>query len=153
MRTRVVAVVLATASLALAAGCGSDDESASEATAEVTTAATTQSTATVSSEALVGTWVATSQPKLAVRFTPDGKFEMDGDASLEDGTVYVKGTYTLDGSRVHFADTVGPRGCGGLEWEWEISLSEGGMLEAENVEEVCQTAAGTRWSLEKQPNS
>ena len=89
-----------------------------------------------------------------MRFTPDGKFEMDGDASLEDGTVYVKGTYTPRWvSRVHFADTVGPRGCGGLVWEWEIALSESGMLEAENVEEVCQTPAGTRWSLEKQPNS
>ena len=119
----------------------------------MTTAATTQATATVPSEALVGTWVATGQEPLAVRFTPDGKFEMDGDASLEDGTVYVKGTYTLDESRVHFADTVGPRGCGGLEWEWEIALSESGMLEAENVEEVCETPAGTRWTLEKQPDS
>jgi hypothetical protein len=87
-----------------------------------------------------------------VRFTSDGNFAMDGDGSLDNG-VFVKGTYTVEGSRVRFADAVGPRGCGGLEWEWEISLSESGILNVENLEEVCQTAAGTRWSLEKQRDS
>jgi hypothetical protein len=151
MRTRVVALVIATALFALAAGCGGDDDSASDVTAEMTTAATSQSTGTVSSAALAGTWAATSEP-FVVRFTPDGSFAMDGDGSVDDG-VYVEGTYAVEGSRVRFTDTVGPRGCGGLEWEWEISLSESGMLNAENLEEVCQTAAGTRWSLEKRPGS
>ena len=151
MRTRVVALVIATALLALAAGCGGDDDSASDVTAEMTTAATSQSTGTVSSAALAGTWAATNEP-FVVRFTPDGNFSMDGDGSVDDG-VYVEGTYTVEGSRVRFADTVGARGCGGLEWEWEISLSESGMLNAENLEEVCQTPAGTRWSLEKRPGS
>jgi hypothetical protein len=86
-----------------------------------------------------------------VRFTPDGNFSMDGDGSADDG-VYVEGTYSGEG-RGFVADTVGARGCGGLEWEWEISLSESGMLNAENLEEVCQTPAGTRWSLEKRPGS
>ena len=117
----------------------------------MTTGATSPAATTVPTEALVGTWTATNEP-FVVRFTPDGKFAMDGDGSLENGE-YVKGTYTVEGSKIRFADTVGPRGCGGLEWEWEITLSASGTLDAENLEEVCQTAAGTRWSLEKRPGS
>ena len=150
MRIRVVALVAATALLATPAACGGDDDDdGSDAAAETTAAATSQSTTTVPTAALVGTWVDGS---FNVRFTSDGKFAMDDDGSVEDDE-FVKGTYTVEGSRVHFADAIGPRGCGGLEWEWEISLSESGMLNAENLEEVCQTAAGTRWSLTKQPDS
>jgi hypothetical protein len=64
--------------------------SASDVTAEMTTA-TSQSTGTVSSAALAGTWAATNEP-FVVRFTPDGNFSMDGDGSVDDG-VYVEGTY------------------------------------------------------------
>ena len=137
--------------LAVPVACGGDDNDASDVADEITTAASSQPTATVDSAALVGTWTSANEP-LVVRFTPDGKFAMDGDGSLENGQ-FVKGTYTIEGSRVRFADAVGPRGCGGQEWEWQIALSESGMLEAENLQEVCQTPAGTRWSLEKRPDS
>jgi hypothetical protein len=137
MGTRVVALIAATVWLAVPAACG-DDEAGSS--------------ATVPSAALVGTWEETGGP-LIVKFTPDGKFFIDGDGSLKDGE-YVKGTYTVEGSRVRFvADELGPRGCGGQEWEWEVSLSESGMLDAENLDEVCETSAGTRWSLVKRPSS
>ncbi len=78
---------------------------------------------------------------------------MDADGSLENGE-FVKGTYNVEGSKIRFvADELGPRGCGGQEWEFEIALSESGTLAAELLQEVCQTTAGTRWSLVKRPNS
>jgi len=137
MGTRVVALVAVTALLAVTAACGDDDAA---------------SRATVPGAALVGTWAETDGP-LIVRFTPDGKFSMDGDGSLKDGE-YVKGTYTVEGSRARFvADELGPRGCGRQEWEWEMSLSESGILHAKNLDDVCETAAGTRWALQKRSDS
>jgi hypothetical protein len=130
----IVAVVVALV-FSLSA-CGGDDDAASD--------------ATVSSAALAGTWV---DGEFVVRLTRDGTFSMDADGSLDDGE-FVKGTYSVEGSRARFvADEQGPRGCGGQEWEWEIALSESGMLDAELLQEVCQTAAGTRWSLVKRPTS
>ena len=142
-----IAVVALVGSLS---ACGGDDDAASDAAAHVTTAVTSQSTATVPGTALAGTW---ADGSFVVRFTRDGTFAMDADGSLEDGE-FVNGTYSVEGSRVTFvADEQGPRGCGGQEWDWEIAPGEGGVVAAELVQEVCQTAAGTSWSLVKQPNS
>jgi hypothetical protein len=138
MGTRIVALVAATAVLAITGGCGTDDEAGSS--------------ATLSSVSLAGTWVERDGP-LIVRFTRDGKFAIDGDGSLKDGE-YVKGRYTVEGSKARFAaDELGPRGCGGQKWEWELSLSDSRRLDAQNLDDVCETAAGTRWSLVKRSDS
>jgi hypothetical protein len=115
----------------------------------VTTAATSQSAATVPSGALVGTW---GDGSFVVRLTPEGAFSMDADGSLENGD-FVSGTYSVEGSRVRFvADELGPRGCGGQEWEWEVEPSKRGFT-VELLQGVCQTKAGTRWFLVKRPDS
>ena len=127
--------------------CGGDDDAADAADVK-TTAATSKPTATVSSAALVGTW---ADGSFVARFTDDGKFALDDDGSLEDDE-FVYGTYSADGSKVKFvADELGPRGCGGQEWEWQVALEDSGTLEAELLQGVCQTDAGTKWFLMKRP--
>ena len=149
-RGTFVAAVLAFVVLLLPAACGGDDDAPSDAAAATTSAATLEPTATVPPAALAGTW---TEGSFVVGFTRDGTFAIDTDGSVEDGE-FVKGTYSLEGSRIRFvADELGPRGCGGQEWEWEIALEDSGMLAAELLQEVCQTAAGTHWSLVKRPNS
>ena len=146
MRTRVVALIAATALLGVPAACGGDDDDAAS-------DATSQPTATVASSALVGTWKERYFP-FAVRFTADGKFVLDGDGSVDDGDEYQKGTYTVDGSKIKFlADEERPPGCAGQEWEWEVSRSESGRLSAELLQEVCQTKAGESYTLRKQTDS
>ena len=86
-----------------------------------------------------------------VRFAPDGKFSMDNDGTLDDGS-YVWGTYTVEGSKVRFvADAAST--CRGHEWDFEISLSEADTLDAEMLNDACATTAGKGWSLEKRPDS
>ena len=150
MRTRVVALLAGTALLAVPAACGGDDDAASDAPAETTTAATSPSTTTGPSAALVGTWFEEHGP-FVVRFAPDGKFSIDNDGSLEDGS-HEWGTYTVEGSKVHFVAHEGSP-CRGHEWDFEISLSDPDKLDAELLNDACATTAGTRWSLEKRPDS
>jgi hypothetical protein len=137
----VVAVVLSVSA------CGGDDDAADAADGK-TTGATSQSTVTVPSAAVVGTW---ADGSFIVRLTDDGEFSIDNDGSLENGE-FVNGTYSVEGSKLSFvADELGPRGCGGQEWEWEVALSDSGTLAAELLQGVCQTDAGTKWFLMKRP--
>jgi hypothetical protein len=129
VRTHVVALIAAMGLVAISAACGGGDDDAGS----------------LSSAALAGTWVDGS---LVVAFTPEGNFSIDNDGSLDDGN-FASGTYTVEGSKIRFLAVEGARGCGGQTWDFETSLSDSGTLDAELLQEVCQTTAGTRWSLVK----
>ena len=127
-----------------AVGCGGDDDAGSRAAPE-TTGVQSQSMATVPDAAkpLVGTWEGRG---FLVRFGPEGKFSIDTDGSLEDGS-YVWGTYTAERSKVRFiANEASP--CRGEEWDWEISFRED-RLDAELLNDACTETAGQRWSFGK----
>lgn len=119
--------------LAASAACGGADDDAGS------------GASTLPSAAVVGTWV---DGTLVVAFTPEGNFSIDNDGSLDDEN-YASGTYTVDGSEIRFLAVEGARGCGGQTWDFETSLSDSGTLDAGLSQEVCQTTAGTRWSLVK----
>jgi hypothetical protein len=133
VRTHVVALIAAMGFLAVSAACGGGDDDAGSGASKLP------------STALVGTWV---DGTFVVAFTPEGHFSIDNDGSLDDGN-FASGTYTVEGSKIRFLAVEGARGCGGQKWDFETSLSESGTLDAELLQEACQTTAGTRWSLVK----
>ena len=93
---------------------------------------------------VVGTWN-TSLPgpdgnmvSFSVKMDADGKYEVD---LMKDGTIDIKGTYSLDGDKMTIQDTGGANACDG-KGVYTVAVT-GNSLTMTRVSDSCQGRGGS----------
>ncbi len=101
-------------------------------------------------ETLSGIWLFDGGPDggesgMLMRFGLDGRFAIDAYGAL-DTTPATRGTFRIDGDRVHFEVEPSARCAAGETFTFRMGSTDGGRLDTVMTEPGCGVTSGTEWT-------